>query len=197
MKRRFLLLVFFAGLSVVSFGQKVKYKELFVLLNAKNYSDAEPYLRFFLLEEPDHPNANFHMGSLLQGSLKELNILTESELYTETADSSVFYYEKSLSYITEKDVKKVSLIILIVVLAVLVFLVIKPVLLSIIAGLILAYIFYPVYKWIVRRVKYKTLAAAIVSIIVLLIIISQTFLAMKMSRLYKRLLDIENKRDSG
>ena len=100
------MLVFFAGLSVVSFGQKVKYKELFVLLNAKNYSDAEPYLRFFLLEEPDHPNANFHMGSLLQGSLKELNILTESELYTETADSSVFYYEKSLSYITEKDVKK-------------------------------------------------------------------------------------------
>jgi len=72
--------------------------------------------------------------------------------------------------ITEKDVKRMSLIVLIAALAVLVYLIIKPVLISIIGGLILAYVFFPVYKWIVKRVKYPTLGAALVSIIVLAII---------------------------
>jgi len=72
--------------------------------------------------------------------------------------------------ITEKDVKRMSLIVLILILAVLVYLIIKPVLIAIIAGLLLAYIFSPVYKWIVKKVKYPTLAAALVSVIVLAII---------------------------
>lgn len=100
------MLVFFAGLTMAGYGQKVKYKDLFVLLNAHNYSEAEPYLRIFLAAEPDHPNANFHMGSLLQNRLKEINILTNTEPYGKTADSSVFYYERALSFITEKEIKK-------------------------------------------------------------------------------------------
>ncbi|MBU0466856.1 MAG: AI-2E family transporter [Nanoarchaeota archaeon] len=72
--------------------------------------------------------------------------------------------------LTEKDVKRISLIVLIALLGILVFLIIRPVLLSIIGGLILAYIFFPVYKWIAKKVKYRSLAAALVSVLVLLII---------------------------
>ncbi|MFH1290277.1 MAG: AI-2E family transporter [Nanoarchaeota archaeon] len=72
--------------------------------------------------------------------------------------------------ITEKDVKKISLIFLIALLGVLVFLILRPVMLSIIGGLILAYIFFPVFKWITKKIKYKSLAAALVSILVLIII---------------------------
>ena len=71
---------------------------------------------------------------------------------------------------TEKDMKRIALTLLVLVLAVLVFFTLKPVLFAIIGGLILAYIFFPVYKWIEKRVKYKSLAAALVSVIVLIII---------------------------
>ncbi|MBU0907334.1 MAG: AI-2E family transporter [Nanoarchaeota archaeon] len=73
--------------------------------------------------------------------------------------------------LTEADAKKIALVILFAGLAVLAFLVIKPVLLSVLAGLILAYIFLPVYKLILKVVKSKTISAAIVSILLLAMII--------------------------
>ncbi|MBU1989081.1 MAG: AI-2E family transporter [Nanoarchaeota archaeon] len=73
--------------------------------------------------------------------------------------------------ITEKDVKKISLIVLLALLALLAFLIIRPVLLSTLAGLILAYIFLPVYKYILKLVKSKTVSAAIVSIALLALMV--------------------------
>ncbi|MBS3099224.1 AI-2E family transporter [Candidatus Pacearchaeota archaeon] len=71
----------------------------------------------------------------------------------------------------DKDVKRVMIVILIALVAVLSFIVIKPVLMAALGGLVLAYIFYPVYKWLLDKVKYKDLAASIVTIIVLAIIL--------------------------
>ena len=59
-------------------SQKVKYKDLFVLLKAENYANADPYLRSFLLNEPEHPNANYYMGRMLQSYLTEQDILNNS-----------------------------------------------------------------------------------------------------------------------
>jgi predicted PurR-regulated permease PerM len=73
--------------------------------------------------------------------------------------------------LTEKDVKKMSLIFFVVILGILVFLVVRPVLFTVIGGMILAYIFLPVHRWIAKRVKSKTLSAAMVSALVLIIIL--------------------------
>lgn len=72
--------------------------------------------------------------------------------------------------INEKDIKKFSLILLVVALAVLTFLIVKPIIISILGGLILAYVFFPVYKFLTKFVKYEWLAAGIVSIIALALI---------------------------
>ncbi len=72
--------------------------------------------------------------------------------------------------ITEKDVKRTVIIVLFLILAVLTFLILRPVVLSIFGGLILAYIFFPVYKFAKKFVKWESIAAAIVSIIVVAII---------------------------
>src|SRR3989344_5260061 len=72
--------------------------------------------------------------------------------------------------LTEKDIKRGSLILLLLALAVLAIVIIRPVFLSIFGGLMLAFVFFPVYKFILKFVKYKNLAAGIVSIIVLLLI---------------------------
>ena len=73
--------------------------------------------------------------------------------------------------ITEKDIKKISLIAFLALLVILTYLIIKPVLFSVLAGLILAYIFLPVHKFLVRLVKSKPLSAVIVSLILLVIIV--------------------------
>ncbi len=106
MKRNFLLLVFLVGCVASVSAQKVKYKDLFVLLHAGNYSDGGPYLRIVLTAEPDLPNANYQMGSMLHDELESLNILTQTEEYAKMADSSVYFYQKSLDLITDKEVKK-------------------------------------------------------------------------------------------
>ncbi|MEK6855086.1 MAG: AI-2E family transporter [Nanoarchaeota archaeon] len=73
--------------------------------------------------------------------------------------------------LTEKDVKRISLILLIASLTVLVFLILRPVVLSIISGLILAYVFLPAHRWIKKYVKYINLSAGIVSIFIIVLIL--------------------------
>lgn len=72
---------------------------------------------------------------------------------------------------SEKDVTRASMIIVLALLGVLVFLIIRPVFLSIVGGLILAFIFFPVYRIVVRVVRNKTVSAAIVTILVLAVLI--------------------------
>ena len=58
---------------------------------------------------------------------------------------------------------------LFIVLIALAFWVVKPFLLSIFGGAIIAYIFYPVYKWFLKRVKSKGWSAFIVTLLIILI----------------------------
>ena len=71
----------------------------------------------------------------------------------------------------EKTIRRFSVIILIVILGVLAFLLLKPFLLAVIGGLILAYVFLPVFKKINAYIKNKTLCATLVTLIVLIIIL--------------------------
>lgn len=70
-----------------------------------------------------------------------------------------------------KELGRLYSIVLIVVFGILAFFLIRPILLSILAGLILAYIFFPVYNWINKRIKIKGISAFIVSLLVLAIIV--------------------------
>ena len=59
---KFLLLCLF--LSTTAYGQKVKYKDIFGLLNTKQYEAAEPFLKRYLKENEDNPNAYLFMGTI-------------------------------------------------------------------------------------------------------------------------------------
>jgi len=72
--------------------------------------------------------------------------------------------------LTEKDIKRGSLILLLLALAVLAIWIVQPVFLAIFGGLMLAFVFFPVYKFFLKFVRSKNLAAGIVSILVLLLI---------------------------
>ncbi len=78
---------------------------------------------------------------------------------------------------SEKDVKRFSAIALIILIVFLAFLIIKPILISIIGGLLLAYVFYPVFKLNYKLFREKNTAAfAVVVLIVLVIFIPLWFL---------------------
>lgn len=72
--------------------------------------------------------------------------------------------------IKERDVKKYSAILLVVLLTVLAFMIIRPIALSIAAGLLLAYIFYPLYKYLFKVFREGTTTALAVSVVVVLLI---------------------------
>lgn len=76
-----------------------------------------------------------------------------------------------MTKIDEVYFEKVMTAIILIFLIVLSFLLLKPILLSIIFGLILAFIFTPVYDWLYKRIKSKNIAASIIIVFLLLMII--------------------------
>ncbi len=75
---------------------------------------------------------------------------------------------------TEKDVKKFTVIFLLLILVVLVYLVVRPILFSVFTGLILGYILMPLYKKVNKIVKNKDVATCIL-VLGLIILVAVPF----------------------
>lgn len=89
-----------------AYGQKVKYKDLFVLLNARQFDQAEPFLKKYLKDNDDNPNAHLFMGQIYQERSLKADVLKESGDCKRLADSAVFFYGLAFKGITEKEIKK-------------------------------------------------------------------------------------------
>ncbi len=85
-------------------AQKVKYKDLFILLNAKQYEQAEPFLKKYLKENDGNPNAHLFMGSIYHDNAGKKDILLQTDLMLSNIDSAVFFYDKAYKAITEKEI---------------------------------------------------------------------------------------------
>jgi len=106
MRRVGLIFVFVLGTVLSVQAQKIKYKDLFVLLNAKDYAQGESFLRKFLAQEADHPNANFNMALFYEYTMEHKDMLKESSDFIAYGDSTYSYFAKSYALITEREVKK-------------------------------------------------------------------------------------------
>jgi hypothetical protein len=96
-----------AGAAVVpASAQKIKYKDLYVLLVAKKYSDAEPFLKTYLKQEPENPNAWLYLGFIYQDKSGRIDILKQTELLERVLDSAVTAYDKAFKMIDDKELKK-------------------------------------------------------------------------------------------
>ncbi len=67
--------------------------------------------------------------------------------------------------------KKIITVILLVLLIVLSFLVIRPILVSIIIGLVLTFLFSPVYDWLNKYIKIKTISALLIMVFIIAVTI--------------------------
>ncbi len=76
----------------------------------------------------------------------------------------------------ENYFEKVMTAIIIVALIVFSFLILKPIIISIIIGLLLAFIFNPIYTWLYKKTKSKNLSASIIMVLLILIIVVPTWI---------------------
>jgi phage anti-repressor protein len=93
-------------ISVESRAQKVKYKDLIELLKVKQYEKAEPFLRRYLKENDDNPNAFLYMGITLQEKAQANDVLKHTDILIARCDSSVMFFDKAYNMITEKELKR-------------------------------------------------------------------------------------------
>lgn len=87
-------------------AQKVKYKDLIELLNAKQYEMAEPFLKRYLKENDDNASAYLYMGIVYQEKSLQKDLLKQTEPLVVAIDSAIYFYEKVYPLITEKEIKR-------------------------------------------------------------------------------------------
>lgn len=87
-------------------GQKVKYKDIFGLLSTKQYEAAEPFLKSYLRENDDNPNAYLYMGIIFHEKSGKDDVLKQTQKAIADMDSAIFFYDKAYKMITEKEIKR-------------------------------------------------------------------------------------------
>ncbi|WP_109833149.1 hypothetical protein [Reichenbachiella versicolor] len=89
-------------------GQKLKYKDIFPELDAKNYEVALPKLEAFLAEpkNSDHPNGNYQMAIYYDQIVDKSHLIKDSTAILEASAKALEYFTKAKEYITEKELKK-------------------------------------------------------------------------------------------
>ncbi|HOX83736.1 MAG TPA: hypothetical protein PLS08_11955, partial [Chryseolinea sp.] len=101
-------ILLFCLLASSAFGQKVKYKEIWGLLSTKQYESAEPFLKRYLKENDDNPNAFLYMGIIYQEKSSKDDILKQTARSIANMDSAIVFYDKAYKTITEREVKRNS-----------------------------------------------------------------------------------------
>ena len=104
--KSFIFLALLLTISNELSAQKVKYKDLFVLLSANDFKQGEPFLRTFVTDDPEHANANMYMGRLFEYKSHQMDVLKETPAFLSYCDSALIYYRKAYNLIDEKEIKK-------------------------------------------------------------------------------------------
>jgi len=105
-KNLLMLFLVFQCTSVV-FSQKLKYKELYPILKSDtiNFDLAKQLLSDYIKEEPDFPNAYYQYASFSKKHIKDLDVLTETNLIVKYCDIAITNYTLFLNITNEKDLK--------------------------------------------------------------------------------------------
>jgi tetratricopeptide (TPR) repeat protein len=99
----FILLFLFAG---SAYGQKVKYKDIFALLSTKQYEQAEPFLKRYIKDNDDNPNAYLYLGIIFQEKAMKTDILKQTSMAIANMDSSILYYDKATKIMDDREVRR-------------------------------------------------------------------------------------------
>jgi len=100
--------ILFSLIFSAAHGQKVKYKDIFGLLSTKQYEAAEPFLKGYLKETTDNPNAYLYMGIVYHEKALKDDVLKQTKRTINLMDSAIIFYDKAYKTVTEKEIKRNS-----------------------------------------------------------------------------------------
>lgn len=86
--------------------RKVKYKDLYPILQQQQWDQAEPFLKQFMGQDPDFPNANLQMGLLYDYKARQMDVLEAADQLKVFVDSAVFFYNRAKVLIDEREVRR-------------------------------------------------------------------------------------------
>lgn len=89
-----------------AFGQKVKYKDIYALLSAKQFEQAEPFLKQYLRQNVDNPNAFLFMGNIFEEKASRSDVLRQTSIAIANMDSARLYYDKAYKILDEREVRR-------------------------------------------------------------------------------------------
>lgn len=89
-----------------AYGQKVKYKDIYALLSTKQFEQAEPFLKNYLRENDDNPNAFLFMGNIFQEKSSKNDILKQTKLAIANMDSAILYYDRAHKSLDDREVRR-------------------------------------------------------------------------------------------
>lgn len=90
----------------LGYAQKTKYKDLVLLLNAKQYETAEPHLKKYLKDNSENPHAFLFMGIVFQEKSMGNDLLKHTPILLSNSDSALLFFDKAYNAITERELKK-------------------------------------------------------------------------------------------
>lgn len=107
-KSRFnpIFLLFLIAIATPAAAQKVKYKDIYALLSTRQYEQAEPFLKTYLKENLDNPNAFLFMGTIYQEKIANDDVLIQTDKAIQHMDSAILFYDKALKMLTDKELRK-------------------------------------------------------------------------------------------
>ena len=89
-----------------AYGQKVKYKDIYALLSTKQFEQAEPFLKRYLQENPENPNALLFMGNIYQEKASRNDVLKQTGVAIANMDSAILFYDKAHKALDDREVRK-------------------------------------------------------------------------------------------
>ncbi|MGM0582509.1 MAG: hypothetical protein ACQETL_17655 [Bacteroidota bacterium] len=101
-----LISILCASIAFDSFSQRVRYKNVFPLLQSKDYETAEPLLLQFLEKNDDEANAYFYLGEITVSKLDTVKIFPTTEKYDSMANLAIKSYEKAITLVDDREVRK-------------------------------------------------------------------------------------------
>lgn len=87
-------------------AQKVKYKDIYVWLSNKQYDQAAPFLKKYVRENDDNPNAFLYMGLIFEDNALKNDALKEANTAISNIDSALLFFDKSFQIMSDKELKR-------------------------------------------------------------------------------------------
>jgi hypothetical protein len=108
--KRLLICTLLLSSNFICLGQKVKYKDIFPLIEKNDYDAAIPMINSFLKDSKndEHANANLQLGLYHEQKNNDLHVLSDSTELLEFCDSAIYFLNLAKTLITDKELKKNS-----------------------------------------------------------------------------------------